>query len=120
MKFRDYIPNTERNPLFCQVSDETLAKYFPEKTWHIAHFSAGEVIYSFGLSEQDGIRVGIIASGGATVHTSNQHSVDHALLRSLKAGDMFGIANLYAEDEPFPSTIIASESCEILFIEASK
>jgi len=80
----------------------------------VSEFFAGEIIHS---PSSENTEIGIVLSGIARAHTGD--SADHALLKKMNAGDMFGIANLYAPDQPFPSLILAEEFCRILFIKAT-
>ena len=73
-------------------------------------FAEGEVIHSPSISEK---RVGILLNGEAGVTTKDPSK--NALLRFLRAGDLFGIANLFT-DEPFVSVIRAEKKCRVFFL----
>ena len=96
------------HPLFREASDESLSRYLTESSAERCRFGAGEIAYS---SESETLLVGMLLSGVARVQTSEQ-----ALLKNLSVGELFGIANLYAEDEPFPTTILTSAPSEFLFL----
>ena len=98
--------------LFCDVSENIVNRYITERSLCITEYSEGEIICSPNVEKSE---IGIIIHGSARAHSGD--STDHTLLRTLHAGDMFGIANLYADDEPFPSLIIAKESCFVLRID---
>lgn len=113
MTVRELFPDTERNPIFRGIPEEILNSYLNDKSMRIKHYASDEVVHS---SQSGEIRIGLILGGSARVYTAN---TDKTLLRTMGRGAMFGIANLYAEEEPFPSTIVAAEPCQILFIDSA-
>ncbi len=114
MTVYDIFPNLAAHPIFEGVNPKVLNRFFHESTMEIVAFPAGAVAYS---SVNEGVRVGVLIEGSAQVQTGNTASTEHALLKSMELGDMFGIANLYAEDEPFPCLIVAESACKILFLQ---
>lgn len=112
MHLFELIPSIECHPLFSCVQAEALDKYFNQETMKIKNFPCGSVICSPD-SVQNG--VGIVMSGLAQVTSGSQK--ENALLKSISTGDLFGIANLYTRESPFPSIIIAKSDCCILTIE---
>ncbi len=114
MTICEIFPNIADHPVFTGVTPRVLNRCFHENTMEIAEFSAGTVAYS---SVNEGVRVGVLIDGTAQVQTGNASSAEHALLKSMEIGDIFGIANLYAEDEPFPCLIVAESACKILFLQ---
>ena len=88
--------------------ERTLA-IFERYNAHAADFESGEIIHSPECSTR---RVGLILSGSASV-TTNDASKE-TLLRFLKAGDFFGIANLFQESA-FVSVIRAQKKCRVFF-----
>ena len=101
------------HPIFSGVPEQHIKKYFCGKNLSVQTFSAGETAYS---SVEKKLKVAIILDGTARVYSKASNDGENALLRTLRVGDMFGIANLYAEDNPFPSKIIASSDVKILFM----
>ena len=116
MTVYDIFPDIRCNPIFLNASPVIVNQYLDHTTFYTAVLASGDLVYS---SESKGIHVGIILQGSAKVHTGMSGATDPALLKTLSVGDMFGIANLYAEQEPFPSRIIAADSCQVLFIDGS-
>ena len=106
------IPDLEKHPLFKDVPVTHTDKYIDAKTASVKEFPPNTVAYS---SQTENMQVAFIISGAARVYMGN--SEESALTRTLNAGDMFGIANLYDEDEPFPSYIITATDVKILFID---
>lgn len=100
-----------RHPMFFSLTGEDLEKYVLPSDVETASFGAHEIAYS---SSSECVRIGILLSGAARVQTSTAGG--HALLKSLRVGELFGIANLYAENEPFPSTIVTTAPSRILFL----
>ena len=116
MTIYDIAPDIQKNPIFWNASLDNVNQYLSPDTWVVVERNIGELVYS---SESKGIHVGILLQGTAKVHTGACGSNDPALLKTLFAGDTFGIANLYAEQEPFPSRIIAAGPCRVLFIDGA-
>lgn len=108
----ELIPNLKENPFFYGISHEYIKSCFSSEKISVKEFSKNELAYSSSSSSPT---VAIIAEGSAKVYSDCEN--ENALLKTLYAGDIFGIANLYAEDEPFPSRIIASSKTKILFID---
>lgn len=108
------IPDIKKNSLFINCSEEYANKYLHAEAMSVSHFSPHSIAYS---SESRPLRVAFILDGTAQVYAV--HSDERALLRTLSSGDVFGIANLYDEDEPFPSQIVTTTECSILFIDGN-
>ena len=98
-----------KHPLFATLTSDAVARYFSDSGAEIISFGAHEIAYS---SSAEHVRIGILLSGKARVETDAQ-----ALVKSLRIGELFGIANLYAEDEPFPTAIVTTSPAKILFLE---
>ena len=99
----------KQHPIFAELTEETIPTYVLEEHTEIKTFSAKQIAYS---SSTDRVRIGILLSGKARVETEAQ-----ALVKSLRVGELFGIANLYAEDEPFPTSIVTTAEAKILFLD---
>lgn len=112
MKILDIIPELAQHRLFVGVDLQNADPYWNEQTMSLSSFDDGETAYS---SECGSLRVGILLDGCAQIYTGV--SGESTLLRMLKVGELFGIANLYAEEEAFPTQIIAKGGCKLLFIE---
>ncbi len=100
------------NCILGKANEKNLAAFIPDDATEISDFVGGEVIFSPASKQK---RVGILISGTANVLPSDV--ADSAMLKILCAGEMFGIANLYSRDLPFPSIISARTSCRVLFID---
>ena len=104
----------KNHPLFDGVPESHFGRYFCERTLTVHSFSQGETAYS---SETKNPQVAILLEGIARVYAKASNNEENALLRTLCSGDMFGIANLYAQDNPFPSKIVAASNLKIAFID---
>ena len=104
-------PELYQNPIFLDVAEDVMERFFSEDSVKETEFLPDEIIHSSHSGE---IRIGILLSGTARVHTA---TAEQSLLRTMQSGNMFGIANLYAEEEPFPSMIVAAERCRVLFLD---
>lgn len=108
--FRIY-PVLARHCIFQNADRKLVEQYFTEDTLHRLCFEAREAIYLPGEKHRS---VGLILSGTAEVHSDN--GIEKSLVKTIPAGEMFGFANLYTDDVPFPSVIRAKERCEVLFL----
>lgn len=111
MKITEILPGIDQNPIFKGVSHSALNRYLAKDSIMTKAYEAGTTVHS---SESGAIRIGIVLSGSARVYTANS---ERTLLRTMGKGNMFGIANLYAGEEPFPSVIEAAEPCRVLWID---
>ena len=105
--FDDYILLT-KHPLFRGADPDVIPRYLNQETTEVVRVSAGSAAYDSDGTED---RIGMLLCGTAQAFTG-----ETALLKTIRAGELFGIANLYAEDEPFPSRIVAISECRILWI----
>ena len=101
-------------PLFADISPDTVERLLAETGASAATFPAGEAIPAADPSGRP--RLVVLAKGKAAVTTPDPgHAV---LLRFLRAGDLFGIANLFS-DEPSVSTVRAETDCTCLLLSES-
>lgn len=114
MNLIESLPLLRDIPIFSIASSAHVEQYLGAEHTQRCCFRAGETIYS---SEAPHIRVGVLLSGRAEIHTPE--SEERAILKSITVKDMFGIANLYAADTAFPTVIRASELTEVLFIDGT-
>ena len=112
MTVYQYFPDIVHNPIFRGASEDSVNRTLTEDALTLATFSDHQLIYS---SETSRLSVGILCSGCAHVHAG--HGEESTLLNSLGQGDMFGIANLFDEDSPFPTRIVAAAETQVLFVE---
>lgn len=113
MSILEKYPELKETLVFRAASDSSLEQYITDKVCSLRHFAAGEEICSPSVSY---VPVGRIMRGSATI--SSRDGGRNVLLRTVGAGALFGIANLYSMDAPFPSVVCAKTSCDVLFIEA--
>ncbi len=95
--------------MFSDANRELALSIFEECGAQAIDFESGEIIHSPECAER---RVGLILSGSASV-TTNDASKE-TLLRFLKSGDFFGIANLF-QGSAFVSVIRAQKKCRVFF-----
>ena len=110
MNLCEQFPILSRVSLFEVASAAHVDRSFSNQDFSLCSFGAGEVVYS---SKQTGVRVGVLLSGDAEIYTAGGDT--HALLKTAKAGEIFGIANLYADDTAFPTVIRAKGAVQVLF-----
>ena len=102
------------NKILKYADAKSISCYMTDTAITVKDFNSGDTVYPL---PDDRISVGIIISGAATVEP--QSSRDKALLKVLMPNDMFGIANLYCTDQPFPSVITAKCATSVLFIDGT-
>ena len=95
----------ERHPLFQGVEPEQLNRML--SCADVTCISRGETVY-------DRLRfrrcLGVILEGALTVRKES------LLVSTLRAGDIFGAAALFNEQEDYPTTLIARSDCRLLLI----
>ncbi len=99
-------------PLFKGVSESVLGKAIEGGEFDCRSYRSGEVIFSPTESEKKLI---ILRSGLASVYSADESR--SLLLRTLEAGRVVGVANLFS-NEKFVSRIIADKKCETVEISA--
>ena len=77
-------------------------------------YSSGDTIVAPSDTEK---RLGVILEGEASVFSADESG--GALLRVLKKGDTFGVANLFSTQDKFVSLIVAKKHCSVLFLDRS-
>lgn len=93
--------------LFAGIDPEKAADLMQRKGY-AQRFERGEVIYSPGNYRKS---LGIILSGRAVVEKENG-----VLLNLLSAGECFGAAALFNDEQRYLTTVRAKTSCEVLFL----
>lgn len=110
MTLFERFPILRNHPIFYGTDERTVERFFHAEAVRTQCFDSGTTVYS---SEYGQGLVGFVLLGSAHVHAGG--TKEPILLRTVGVGDLFGIANLYAETEPFPTKIIACEHCETAF-----
>ena len=111
MNIYEIYPQILQNPIFRDADKDCVNRYLRDDTMTLKSFAADEAIYSPRESEK---RVGLILRGRAVVNSPS--GKERVILKTHGAGNMFGVANLYASDPP-PSIITAAEPTDVLFID---
>lgn len=113
MTVYELFPDIENLPFFKYASKDTVNRYLNEENVKVISFFHGDIIYS---PVSKSISVGILIDGAAKVRP---HEDEKTLLKTLSRGEIFGVANLYAEEVCFPSIIIAEKKAKVLFIDGN-
>lgn len=74
-------------------------------------FERGEIIYDSSLARR---ALALVLEGEVRVLHGR------VVMNTLHAGEVFGAAALFAEEEPYSSRVLAASRCRILFIEQSQ
>lgn len=114
MTLYEYIPEITNTPLFKDASPDYTERYINEKSFRVLNFDQHDIVYSQACTDSC---VGIILKGIATVSSDTGNS--NFTLRTLSRGDIFGIANLYAKEKPFPSIICAKSALSCILIDGN-
>lgn len=105
-------PCIAEHPIFQGAPPEAVTAYLKEDALSLQEFSPHQEIYS---SQTGRLLIGFLCSGNA--HVLAGHGGGFTLLNALKAGDMFGVANLFDEESPFPTRILSVSHTRVLFVE---
>lgn len=97
--------------LFCGCDNAVFDAHINESTCGIVHYSASSTIYEPKNFQKS---LGVVLSGKVTAHSRD--GAKQVLLRNFEAGEIFGVAGLFANDIDFATNIIAKTECDILFI----
>ena len=103
---------TERifhSAIFSGVDAALALKLFEEHDCRAVDFEDGDIILSQSETTH---KAGLFLSGEAAATTADDSK--NALLRFFKAGDFFGIANLFTNQD-YVSTIRAKKKCRVFF-----
>ena len=111
MNIFDYIPKIDKHPLFKNVSEGVVAKYLCDENIELVSFAPSEIIIP-----PDSKRVPIFAVASGTVEILSPAENRKVLLKTMGAGSFFGVANLYALNTEFPSTVRAKKQTTLLII----
>ena len=98
-----------RSPIFSGVDTARTSELFEKYGCRAIDFEEGDVILS---KSQASHKAGIFLSGEAVATTADDSK--NALLRFFEAGDFFGIANLFT-NEDYVSSIRAKKKCRVFF-----
>lgn len=97
--------------LFKNESDDSLTEFINSEYCEIASFAKGELFFKSEISSN---RLGILLSGRATALCADGST---SSLKTFSAGDVFGAASVFCEDDALSfSKIKASAACRVLFI----
>ena len=96
-----------KNEMLAKANRQTLSGVLEAFPCSFADFADGDVIHSPENRENQAV---ILLWGKATVQTPGESH--RTLLRFLRTGDMFGIANLFS-NRPYVSTVRAVGGCRV-------
>lgn len=112
MTIFEIFPELLCHPIFHGANEQTVLSMLNDSAFQVARLSAGSAVFASNGQEE---QVGILLSGRAQAFTGQNR--EQTLLKTIRPYELFGIANLYAENEPFPSRILAISDCQILWID---
>ena len=98
------------HPFFRNVDRQNAVRLLNSHECTVSVFREHDLILSPSSDEK---KVGMLLEGEACVTTTDPSK--NALLRFLRSGDLFGIANLFT-NEPFVSVIRAEKKCRVFFL----
>ncbi len=111
MNIFDIFPDVKKNRIFFNADEANIKKYLSGDALDVVDYKSQDVIIS---PRADEVKVGIVLEGKIEIAApENAHKV---LLKTAGRGTIFGIANLYASADGFPTQISAKTDTKILFI----
>lgn len=114
MNIYDIFPDITKNRIFLHGNESVIKKFLCDDALSVVEYDPQQIIYS---PDTDEVKVGVVLEGKIEIAApENTHKV---LLKTAGRGNIFGIANLYAEAGTFPTQISAKTNAKILFISPS-
>ena len=114
MNIYDIFPDVRKNRIFFNADEEKVKKYLSDDAITVVEYRAQDIILSPNANE---VKVGIVLDGKIEIASpENTHKV---LLKTAGRGTIFGIANLYANADGFPTQVSAKNDSSVLFISPS-
>ena len=109
--FAGAVDALKKSFLFCGCDEAVFTSHVNENTCSISHYLASSPIYEPKNYKKC---LGFVLSGKVSVHSRDE--AKQVLLRTFEAGEIFGVAGLFANDVDFATNIVAKTECDILFI----
>jgi len=110
----DFLKKLSALELFKNASPAVIKLALSADDCNIQIFGSNEKIYVPG---QKGVALGIILRGKAEAFSADPGK--EVLIRTLSAGDMFGVSSLFDKNASFSSKIVSKGGARILFISES-
>ena len=110
----DFLKKLSALELFKNASPAVIKLALSADDCNIQVFGSNEKIYVPG---QKGVALGIILRGKAEAFSADPGK--DVLIRTLSAGDMFGVSSLFDKDASFSSKIVSKGAARVLFISES-
>lgn len=110
----DFLKKLSALDLFKNASPAVIKLALSADDCNIQVFGSNEKIYVPG---QKGVALGIILRGKAEAFSADPGK--DVLIRTLSAGDMFGVSSLFDKDASFSSKIVSKGAARVLFISES-
>ena len=110
MEYTQILDFLKRLPLFSTASETTLTSALCSRGARIQTAEVGEKIEIRGQKH-----LGILLSGRAQIRSTDGERT--VILRSIRAGEVFGAASLFLKQAPPLSRIEALESSKVLFFD---
>ncbi len=103
-------PALSSHPLLGAVDAQTVDRYLSAESLTLVSAEAGEAICS---AEGRPLCVGILIHGRATISVAEGEK--QVLLRTVRSGELFGIATLFCSERDIHTQIEAQASCSVAF-----
>ncbi len=106
------VPQILNHPIFKGIDEATISKHLTNENVSIHTFEPSSVIIA---PDNKKSQICIVVSGTVEILCNNsEHKV---LLKTSGIGTIFGVANLYADNETFPSIVSSKTETKILMID---
>lgn len=106
------VPRLLKHPIFEGIDESVISKYLCEESFTVQTFEPSSVIIS---PDELNSPISIVISG--TVEILCNNSNHKVLLKTSGAGTVFGVANLYADNQTFPSIVSAKTETKVLMVD---
>lgn len=109
MIITELVPQILKHPIFKGIDEATISRHLTDEKVYTHTFEPSSVIIA---PDNKNTPISIILSGTVEILCSNS---DHkVLLKTSGVGTIFGIANLYADSQTFPSTVCAKTETKVV------
>lgn len=113
---KKYLDVLKKCPLFAGIEDEELFRMLKCRGAVVESFDKKYTIFAEGSHAR---HVGIMLSGSAQL-VGNDFYGNRSIIASVEAPEVFGEAFACADVKSLPISVIATEPCEVMFIECAR
>ena len=109
---KKYLNPLSKSILFKNIDEASILNLLSQIPYHIGNYNKEDII---AIEEDDCHSLGIILKGTVEIHKPFP-SGKIVTINYFEAGNVFGEALVFSKSHKYPATIVASSSCEIMYI----